>query len=270
MFAVINIVFFSIKALVDYDSDEDEDEGEDDEDEDDACEDEDAVESEKNKIDVEDGPLSSPSIGSTVDDTKPMEVQHPVDKEALAASIKDASVNSEDVTSAHIDASVDRLTTSVKIEDLKTTDHNDQLGIVKEAAAISDSKSDTHISPEKSVQDCSPTTVQNNSVTNNQQVEPRKEIKEEVEDYSGGDGSPQSLEQKSLQASDVQSIGKVSSNGDELSVTTLSRSNDCMDDVDTGPAAKRQRLCPVEDPDSAGELNAKKEFPGASEANLPV
>lgn len=43
-----------------------------------------------------------------------------------------------------------------------------------------------------------------------------------------------------------------------------------MDDVDTGPAAKRQRLCPVEDPDSAGELNAKKEFPGASEANLPV
>merc|ERR1712203_467970 len=58
------------KALVDYDSDEDEDEGEDDEDEDDACEDEDAVESEKNKIDVEDGPLSSPSIGSTVDDTK--------------------------------------------------------------------------------------------------------------------------------------------------------------------------------------------------------
>merc|ERR1712020_147294 len=131
----------------------DEDEGEDDEDEDDACEDEDAVESEKNQIEVEDGPLSSPSIGGTVDDTKPMEVQHPVDKEALAAPIKDASVNSEDVTSAHIVASVDRLTTSVKIEDLKSTDHNDQLGIVKEAA--SDSKSDTHISPEKSVQDCS-------------------------------------------------------------------------------------------------------------------
>ena len=93
---------------MDYDSDEDEDEGEDDEDEDDVCEDEDAVEDEKNKIEVEDGPLSSPSIGSTVDDTKPMEVQHPADKEALAASMKNASVNSDDVTSAHIDASVDR------------------------------------------------------------------------------------------------------------------------------------------------------------------
>merc|ERR1711881_794595 len=42
------------KALVDYDSDEDEDDG------DDVCEDEDAVEDEKNKIEVEDGPLSSP------------------------------------------------------------------------------------------------------------------------------------------------------------------------------------------------------------------
>ena len=64
-------------------------------------------------------------------------------------------------------------------------------------------------------------------------------------------------------------IVRVSSDGDgktHVTVPSLIRSNECLEDYDDGPASKRQRLCAIED--NKNEELQDKELSETSEAKL--
>jgi hypothetical protein len=52
-----------------------------------------------------------------------------------------------------------------------------------------------------------------------------------------------------------------------VGASPLIRSNECLEDSEDGPVAKRQRLCPV-DQKGVNEINDKKELSGTSETKL--
>jgi len=260
------------KALVDYDSDEDEDEDEDEDDEEEVCEDEDAIEEDEDNISEvpHGGSLSSASIGSTMDNTKPKEDKIVTDKITVDATFKnDKVVHNEATLSPPTNISSDQpLTNSEKVAMVKNNEENEHGSLKEEHTSLSGTTADTQDSPQSSTKDCNYSIVQNNADGHSEKEEPTKENAHNSNKVEAKNGNITSPERNSIHEDSGNIIGQVSSDGDGKGVSSLIRSNECLENLDDGPAKKRQRLCSLEDQEGAEGMNDKKELSVTSEVKL--
>ena len=258
--------------MVDYDSDEDEDE-DDDEDEEDVGEDEDVVEDEEEDgVDsLEEGLLSPASLGGTVGTTKPnvkedLTLTDTSKEDIITKDIKFIPNESSSLPSVTISKN-QLLTSNDKVTGIQNIDDNEQVGSKEEHATLSDTTADTHDRKQSLAQDCSYSIVQNNLDSHKPALHTNENVSKNEYEFEKKNIS--SVEKTTVDATRL-NIAQVAGNGDGevvAGVNSLVRSSeDLSDDSDDRPAAKRQKLCSVENQEGAGDMNDKKEdLLGASE-----
>lgn len=216
----------------------------------------------------EDGSLSLPSIGSTKNITiqnedKPVSEKQMNTKDTKAIVSETSSPTSTKNSTGH------HLDNSKNLKVVESSDQKEPLGLKVESTTLSESTSDTHESKQTVTDECKYSIVQNlESLSEKEQpiLESGKDPKESELKSSNATFH----EQTTIEEKGRQSVAQVSSDGDGKGIvgaSPLIRSNECLEDSEDGPVAKRQRLCPV-DQKSGNELNDKKELSGTSETKL--
>jgi len=254
------------KALVDYDSDEDEDE---DDDDDEVCEDDDGREVDNNRqSDLKD----EIAFSSTANDnatTGALENKgvKPADTiEANPPKPENSDVQTE--TSLHSTDSLLKKSAidTQKITD-KTTDHTKE-GLNEQNSTESDNIADTHDYELSTQNNCNNSIVQKSSDDSEKQQLLKDNVNDKKEDDIENSNATSEKDLSSGENSTL-NIVRVSSDGDgktHVTVPSLIRSNECLEDNEDGPASKRQRLCTIED-QKIGDLH-DPEISDTSEAKL--
>ena len=252
------------QALVDYDSDEDE---EDDDEDDEVCEDEDGREvCSDRQSDVSDERTSATAIASTKLSAVPNEKNKPEGTLEVDSTTKDVSVVQTETTLQSTDSISEKSAiNSEKISVINSDDKKESL--TEQCILASENTADTHDSEQSLAKSCNNSIVQKSVENSERQQIPSNNdmlVKEDDLKTSNATSRQDSLERQNAPLNVVH----VSSDGDgktHVSVPSLVRSNECLEDSDGGPLSKRQRLCSIEDKQS--EEIKDKELSGISEAN---
>jgi hypothetical protein len=243
------------KALVDYDSDEDEDDDEDDE----ACEDEDEKEVVSNRQSCpSEESTSTTAITSTKISSVPNETNKPDDMLEIDSTTKDVpAVQSKTELQ------------SINSEKISVINSDDKKEILTEQfTTASENTADTHDSEQSLAKTCNNSIVQKSVENSERQQNPANEDKVAKEDDLKSSNATSRQDSKESKNAPL-NVVHVSSDGDgktHVSVPSLIRSNECLEDSDGGPLSKRQRLCSIED--KKGEEIQDKELSSISEAKL--
>ena len=217
---------------------------------------------------AEDGSLSITSIGSTKDITMIKEDKASGDKEvrgrdgeAIVSGIS-STTSAKCLVTDHAD----------KSKSLKGVERSDQkeFGLKVDCTTLSESTSDTHEPTQILTDNCKYSIVKN--------AENRSEKGEKIDILDSehpkekylktSNATP--LEDTTIEENSPRSAAQVSSDGDGKGIVgaiSLIRPNECLEDIDDGPVAKRQRICPVDQKDG-DESSNKKELSATSEAKL--
>merc|ERR1711994_860921 len=153
-----------------------------------------------------------------------------------------------------------------KITD-KTTDHTKE-GLNEQNSTESDNIADTHDYELSSENNCNNSIVQKSSDDSEKQQLLKDNVNDKKEDDIENSNATSEKDLSSGENSTL-NIVRVSSDGDgktHVTVPSLIRSNECLEDNEEGPASKRQRLCTIED-QKIGDLH-DPEISDTSEAKL--